>query len=92
MNFRSKRLFHTVKHPTVELIYVMATQLLDKLNLQSDLCRPLIDSLDYYQIPVHPTVAKNLEVSWATPDLTYTVLGEQVTFESYAKRYIEEFG
>jgi len=90
--FREQRLFHTVRHPTVELVYVLLTQLMEKVSLSSSLSRPLIDSLAYYQIPVHPIVAETLRVSWVTPDITYTVLGESLTFEGYVRRYIDEFG
>jgi hypothetical protein len=91
-NFQHTRLFHTVKHPAVELIFLLVTELLSKVSLPFGLSRPLIDSLDYYQIPVHPTVAKTLDVKWARPDLTYKVLGENMTFESYTRRYIDEYG
>ena len=91
-SFRDRRLFHTVKHPAVELFYVLVSQLLQRLRLTSDLSRPLTDSLSYYQIPIHPAVAKTLNVSWATSDATYNALGKQWTFENYTRRYMDEFG
>jgi hypothetical protein len=91
-NFRDQRLFHTIGHPTVELVHVLVTQLMEKVGVSSSLSRPLIDSLAYYQLPVHPVVAETLRVNWVTPDMTYIVLGENLTFEGYTRRYIDEFG
>ena len=91
-SFRNQRLFHTGRHPTVILVYFLVVQLMEKLNLSSRLGRPLVDSLSYFQLPIHPKVIKTLSLEWATPDLTYCVLGSQLTFEHYTRRYIDEFG
>ncbi len=91
-NFRQQRLFHTVRHPTVELFYVLIQEILRKLDIDSTLGRPLSDSLDYYQIPVHPAVARTLGVKWVSNDTKYSVHGVNFTFEQYARRYISECG
>jgi hypothetical protein len=44
------------------------------------------------QVPVHPKVAQALGVTWATESTKYLYSGEQITWETYVRRYIEHYG
>ena len=43
-------------------------------------------------MPVHPKVAKALGVKWASESTKYLYGGEQITWETYVRRYIEHYG
>jgi len=44
------------------------------------------------QIPVHPLVATMLGVKWANEHARYLFEGEQMTWETYVRRYIDHYG
>jgi hypothetical protein len=44
------------------------------------------------QVPIHPKVARDLEVKWADERTRYLNRGRQVTWESYIRSYIEHYG
>ena len=51
-----------------------------------------LDHLNRLQVPVHPKVAQALGVIWARENTRYHYGGEQITWETYVRRYIEHYG
>ena len=43
-------------------------------------------------MPVHPKVAQALGVTWARENTKYLYGGEQITWETYVRRYIDHYG
>ncbi len=92
-NFRSKRLFYTTNHPNGQIIGMLLQYLLRQLGMGQGF-RPnsTLDHLRRLQIPVHPKVAEALGVKWADASTKYLYYGEQITWETYVRRYIEHYG
>jgi hypothetical protein len=44
------------------------------------------------EVPVHPLIARALDVTWADEATTYQFQGGQVCWEEYVGRYIAHFG
>jgi hypothetical protein len=92
-NFRNKRLFYTTNHPNGQIIGMLLQYLLRQLGMGQGF-RPnsTLDHLRRLQIPVHPKVAEALGVKWADASTKYLYYGEQITWETYVRRYIEHYG
>jgi hypothetical protein len=93
-NFRTQRLFHTTSHPHGKLFAMLLDQLFSSLEIKDFV--PSSNEIDRYlnamQVPVHPMVGKILGVKWATEKARYLFDGEQVTWETYVRRYIGYYG
>jgi hypothetical protein len=51
-----------------------------------------LDHLRRLQVPVHPKVAQALGVTWVKENTKYLYSGEQITWETYVRRYIAHYG
>lgn len=92
-NFQRRRLFYTTNHPNGQIIGMLMQYLLRKLGMDQGY-RPnsTLDHLRRLQVPVHPKVAQALGVTWATENTKYLYGGEQITWETYVRRYIDHYG
>lgn len=92
-NFRKRRLFYTTNHPNGQIIAMLMQYLLRQLGIDQ-VYRPnaSLDHLKRLQVPVHPKVAQALGVKWANEATKYLYAGEQITWETYIRRYIEHYG
>ncbi|WP_419786906.1 WcbI family polysaccharide biosynthesis putative acetyltransferase [Pseudodesulfovibrio sp.] len=85
-------LFFTVRHPSPFLYYVAANQVLAILGLPKIGLRQLpfagpIYKVDYHH-PIHPGLAKQLGLSYVTPDTRYNLWGQNFTYEQYLEDYV----
>ena len=92
-HFQRRRLFYTTNHPNGQIIGMLMQYLLRKLGMDQGY-RPnsTLDHLRRLQVPVHPKVAQALGVTWAKENTKYLYGGEQITWETYIRRYIEHYG
>ena len=93
-NFQSQRLFHTTTHPHGKLFVMVLRQLFKSIEIK-DAVRSAEDIDSHFnkvQIPVHPLVATMLGVKWANEHARYLFEGEQMTWETYVRRYIDHYG
>jgi hypothetical protein len=92
-NFQRRRLFYTTNHPNGQIIAMLLRYLLGHLGIGAGY-RPIasLDHLKRLQVPVHPKVAKALGVKWARDSTKYLYGGEQITWETYVRRYIDHYG
>jgi hypothetical protein len=92
-NFQRRRLFYTTNHPNGQIIGMLMQYLLRQLGIGRGF-RPnsTLDHLRRLQVPVHPKVAETLGVTWAKENTKYLYGGEQITWETYIRRYIEHYG
>ncbi len=92
-NFQKKRLFYTTNHPNGQIFAMLMQHLLKHLEID-EIYRPIasLDHLKRLQVPVHPKVARALGVKWASENTRYLYGGEQITWETYVRRYIEHYG
>jgi hypothetical protein len=93
-NFQSRRLFHTTVRPNWEVFNLMM-QFVARLVGAAEpvqLTESVDASLRNPQVPIHPKVARDLEVKWADERTRYLNRGRQVTWESYIRSYIEHYG
>jgi hypothetical protein len=91
---RTDQLFHWLGHPSGFLYAALMRYCCEKLDLRGVDPQPAaVDGWSAMQIPVHPRVAEQLGLEWATPERVYTYapLG-QVTWEQYVKHYIRILG
>jgi hypothetical protein len=92
-NFQRRRLFYTTNHPNGQIIGMLMRYLLRQAGMDQGF-RPnsSLDHLRRLQVPVHPKVAEALGVKWADASTKYLYCGEQITWETYVRRYIEHYG
>jgi Polysaccharide biosynthesis enzyme WcbI len=92
-NFQRRRLFYTTNHPNGQIIAMLLQYLLNDLGIDP-VFRPnaSLDHLKRLQVPVHPKVARALGVKWAGESTKYLYDGEQITWETYVRRYIDHYG
>jgi len=91
-HYRDRPLFHTVNHPTVEMLALSASGILRELGIQqaSDGSLPVVES--WYQdffLPIHPQVAEFHGLAYGGPDERYPVHGRSLSFARYAAAYVE---
>jgi hypothetical protein len=92
-HFQRRRLFYTTNHPNGQIIGMLMQYLLRQLGIGRGF-RPnsTLDHLRRLQVPVHPKVAETLGVTWAKENTKYLYGGEQITWETYIRRYIDHYG
>ena len=92
-HFQKRRLFYTTNHPNGQILGMLMQYLLRELEMDRGY-RPssTLDHLRRLQVPVHPKVAQALGVTWATESTKYLYGGEQITWETYVRRYIDHYG
>jgi hypothetical protein len=92
-NFQRRRLFYTTNHPNGQIIGMLMQYLLRELGMDQGY-RPnsTLDHLRRLQVPVHPKVAKALGVTWVKENTKYLYGGEQITWETYIRGYIDHYG
>ncbi len=92
-NFRSTRLLSATGHPKRALYLLLLGWLLPRLGIAADYPDDgLLDMDDTDEVPVHPVVARALDVAWADETTTYRFQGRQVRWEDYVRLYIRQFG
>jgi hypothetical protein len=95
-NFRTTKLFHTSGHITAAAVGMLFKQLLrltHGLNLAALAAE--VDALlrhhqgqDFECVPIHPLVARSLDLTWYDPDARYRWHGHEWTFRQYILHYI----
>jgi hypothetical protein len=92
-NFQRRQLFYTTNHPNGHIIGMLMQYLLRQLDMGRGF-RPnsSLDHLRRLQIPVHPKVAQALGLTWVKENTKYLYAGEQITWETYVRRYIDHYG
>lgn len=92
-NFRRKRLFYTTAHPNGRILTMLMKQIARELGVRQPFWFPgPLDSLRSLQVPIHPKIARALDVRWVNDATTYAVRGERVTWETYFRKYISYYG
>lgn len=102
-NFRAKRLFWTINHPTASALSELIRRLLEAsarvepalLSVDADLTlREQFGGergpLGAVSIPIHPKVASELELRWCDSREQYTVFGEIYSYENYFRAMIAD--
>ena len=92
-HFQRRRLFYTTNHPNGQILGMLMQYLLRQLGMGHGY-RPssTLDHLSRLQVPVHPKVAQALGVAWARENTKYLYGGEQITWETYIRGYIDHYG
>jgi hypothetical protein len=92
-NFQRRRLFYTTNHPNGQIVGMLMQYLLRQLGIdRAYRSTGILDQLKRLQVPVHPKVAEALGVKWADASTKYLYCGEQITWETYVRRYIDHYG
>ncbi len=92
-NFRKKQLFYTTAHPNGRILTMLMKQIARELGVRQPFWFPgPLDSLRSLQVPIHPKIARALDVRWVSDATTYAVKGERVTWEAYFRKYISYYG
>jgi hypothetical protein len=91
--FQRRKLFYTTNHPNGQIIGMLMQYLLRQLGMDRGYRpNPSLDHLRRLQVPVHPKVAQALGVTWANEETKYLYRGEEITWETYTRRYIDHYG
>jgi hypothetical protein len=91
--FRRQRLFHSTVQPNANLYAMLMEVVLRQLGIQRSFpVDPRMEMVEGTQVPVHPLVARALDVEWVGTDTTYAFEHGFLTWERYVRRYIERFG
>jgi hypothetical protein len=92
-NFRSTRLLYATGQPKPALYRLLLQWLLRRLGVAGDYPDDdFLGSADTDEVPVHPAVARALDVAWADETTTYRFQGRQLSWEEYVRLYIDHFG
>ncbi len=89
--WREEQLFHTVNHPGPRLMLHMTDSILKHFGLGQvpQSTRKALENLDEEFIqPIHPQVGQHFNLPFATTEQLYNVYGQRLTFEQYAKAYV----
>ena len=102
-SFKSQRLFWAYNHPTRPLLRTLTNRLIEAtwpearqaghdLHRIGDRIFDGWDPLNNLQVPVQPSVAGHLGLTWWTPDLKHRFHADDVwlTSSEYARLYIDE--
>ena len=93
-NFRKRRLFHTTVRPNWQVFNLLLQFVARAVSVSEPVS--LTERIDVMlrepQVPVHPKVARDLGVGWASEKTRYSVHGREVTWEAYVRSYIEHYG
>ena len=93
-NYKRTQLFYDPAHPSGLLFQKLCEGLSEKLKL-SIRTPPaaIVDGWKDWSVPVHPAIANQLGLDWATETTRYryTTLGD-VTWQEWVEAYIETFG
>ena len=90
--FRREQLFYTVNRPAGPLLAQLLAFLLDALALpRSSAALPELDELGAIQVPIHPRVAQELGLVWATADRLYPHKGRLLDWDGYVSDYIARY-
>lgn len=95
-NYKDYYLFHTQNHPSDILGVFVANQILDKIHLprlgnELSFNHPYADVLNHIQLPLYPSVIKNLELTFAKDVSGYrhgSFYTNNMTLEKYISEYI----
>ncbi|HEY1796397.1 MAG TPA: WcbI family polysaccharide biosynthesis putative acetyltransferase [Stellaceae bacterium] len=94
-NFRTRQVFHTTVRPNWQGFNLLIRTILKAVG-ERDPIDPLSSSADALlripQVPIHPKVAADLGVKWADDNTRYQAFGQEMTWETYIRRYIEHYG
>lgn len=92
-HYRTERLYHAFSHPSGRLLRELVAEVLERAEIDVGEINPNeIDSQKDYQIPIHPAAVEALGLTWITPEGTYDMFGEKLTFDDYCRRYIAAYG
>jgi hypothetical protein len=92
-NFRQRRLFNTITHPTLELLVELASYICRSADITASFVDHNIkDNMSNYQVPLHPKVIEDLGIVWANNETRYRFRDKDMTFESYYRAYIHVYG
>ena len=93
-NYRHRQLFYSSTHPSKAFFQELCAFAWRKLSLPDPI--PIFEGIDTWSnwsVPVHPLIARHLGLAWADEDTRYNYrsLG-RITWEEWAKTYIDTFG
>ena len=95
-NWRKTPAFHMVNHPCYEVLLHTANGILQNLNIaplsKAELASIKVNPFPTYKVieaPIHPQVAKALNLSFGHQGQEYNILGRKFTFERFVSRYID---
>lgn len=69
-NYRKKKLFHTINHPTINLFHEQGRQIMEILDLDPNTLAPaekIKDPMNFTTFPVYPSTKQNLGISFEEP-------------------------
>jgi Polysaccharide biosynthesis enzyme WcbI len=97
--FRKTQLFYTVNRPCGAVLGLVLDHLFKALDLDyyrsldpNGSCDQALDELRSIQVPVHPLVAKRLDIEWADETRLYRNGERERTWEDFVRAYIERYG
>lgn len=93
-DFRRRRLFHTTVRPNWQVFNMLLQFVVKRVGVSGpvSLKRRGDITMRDPQIPVHPKVARGLNVRWAGERTRYLYEGREVTWETYIRSYIDHYG
>ncbi len=89
-NYKKRRLFYDMGHPTNEILGVISSAILDKLNIRNA-CITANENLDVHEEPVYPIVKKVLHMDWDNGWIRKSVMGKKACSKMDFTEYIKEY-
>ncbi len=89
-NFRQRRLFHLINHPSIILFRHLTNCLLLHLGLPPLDVTP-DDPFQNHQMPVHPSIRRYYRLDWGAAETGANLFERDVDYEQYVSIYVDEY-
>ena len=88
-NYKVKKLFYDMGHPTNVILEYIAYEILDRLEIKDLLSADI--RLDYHEVPVYPAICKVLGLEWRDEKIRTSSEAKRIATEMDVEEYIKEY-
>lgn len=86
-HWRERQLFMTASHPAAEMLELVASGILELLDLPKDLTHVTPLFADFW-LPIHPQTARHFRLPWIRDGQRYTIFKNKMTCEEFVRVYV----
>lgn len=88
-NYKRRKLFFDVGHPTNVIFKYIAKSILEILKINDDIATTV--QLDWHEVPVYPTVKKYLHLEWSENEIRKSKKAKRIATKMDTEKYIREY-
>ncbi len=88
-NYKRKKLFYDMGHPTNVILEYIVYEILDRLGINDTVSTD--EKLDYHEVPVYPIIRKALGLEWQEEKIRTSSDAKRIALEMDTEEYIREY-